>query len=100
MTDDSPPIVKLADFGLAKVIDSLSQLQVCTRCLASFWFALTVHRQTRCGTPAFVAPEVLDDTIEGYDKVVDSWSLGVMVFMMYVAQSSLPPYFQSAHTTS
>ncbi|KAI0701142.1 Pkinase-domain-containing protein [Cerioporus squamosus] len=64
LTDDAPPMVKLADFGLASVIDSLSVLQ------------------TRCGTPAFVAPEVLDDSTEGYDKVVDSWSLGVMLFMM------------------
>ncbi|RDX51406.1 kinase-like protein [Lentinus brumalis] len=64
LTDDAPPIVKLADFGLAKVIDSLSDMQ------------------TRCGTPAFAAPEVFDDSTEGYDKVVDSWSLGVMLFML------------------
>lgn len=26
----------------------------------------------------------MDPTEQGYDKVVDSWSLGVMVFMLYV----------------
>ncbi|KAI0794699.1 kinase-like domain-containing protein [Fomes fomentarius] len=69
LTDDHPPIVKVADFGFAKVIDSLSMMQ------------------TRCGTPAFVAPEVMDPTEQGYDKVVDSWSLGVMVFMLLSRQT-------------
>lgn len=35
-----------------------------------------------CGTPLFVAPEVLRNDSGGYDKVVDSWSLGVMLFIM------------------
>ena len=28
LTEDHPPFVKVADFGLAKVLDSLSMLQV------------------------------------------------------------------------
>ena len=31
LTDDSPPVVKVADFGLAKVIDSMTMLRVRTR---------------------------------------------------------------------
>ncbi|KAM5541348.1 hypothetical protein V8D89_004902 [Ganoderma adspersum] len=64
LTQDRPPVVKVADFGLAKVIDSLSLMQ------------------TKCGTPGFVAPEILDQGPDGYDKAVDSWSLGVLVFVM------------------
>ena len=29
LTKDTPPVVKVADFGLAKVMDSLSIMQVC-----------------------------------------------------------------------
>lgn len=44
--------------------------------------------QTRCGTPLFAAPEILANKGDGYTKVVDSWSLGVMVFIMSVDESA------------
>jgi serine/threonine protein kinase len=38
-----------------------------------------------CGTPSYLAPEVVkQENNEGYDNVVDSWSVGVIVFSMYV----------------
>jgi len=40
LTKDDPPIVKVADFGLAKAVDSLTMLRV--RSLACCLFALTV----------------------------------------------------------
>ena len=66
LTEDNPPVVKVADFGLAKVIDSMTMLR------------------TMCGTPLYLAPEVVNQTPdnEGYDQVVDSWSVGVIVFSM------------------
>ncbi|KAI1787438.1 Pkinase-domain-containing protein [Ganoderma leucocontextum] len=66
LTDDNPPVVKVADFGLAKVIDSMTMLR------------------TMCGTPAYLAPEVVNQIPgqEGYDQSVDSWSVGVIVFAM------------------
>ena len=66
LTADEPPMVKVADFGLAKVIDSMTMLR------------------TMCGTPVYLAPEVVNQTPdnEGYDQVVDSWSVGVIVFSM------------------
>ncbi|KAF8993679.1 kinase-like domain-containing protein [Cyathus striatus] len=65
LTDHRPPIVKVADFGLAKAVDSMTMLR------------------TMCGTPSYLAPEVVkQQNEEGYDNLVDSWSVGVIVFSM------------------
>ena len=39
-----------------------------------------------CGTLAYVAPEVLNQ--EGYNKEVDSWSAGIIIFLLL--SGSLP----------
>jgi len=54
--------VKVADFGLSKIVDSDQMLM------------------TACGTPDYVAPEVL--TLCGYNQAVDIWSLGVIMYTM------------------
>ncbi|KAI0630059.1 kinase-like domain-containing protein [Trametes polyzona] len=64
LTKDNPPIVKVADFGLAKAIDGESILK------------------TICGTPVYLAPEVVTQGGQGYSVLVDSWSVGVIVFSM------------------
>jgi calcium/calmodulin-dependent protein kinase I len=43
---------------------------------------------TLCGTPGYVAPEVLDG--KPYSFECDTWSLGVIMFMMIVGE---PPFF-------
>ncbi|KAF5320932.1 hypothetical protein D9619_001805 [Psilocybe cf. subviscida] len=68
LTRDNPPLIKVADFGLAKVVDSLTMLR------------------TMCGTPSYLAPEVVTDAPDGYDNLVDSWSVGVIVFSMLTNQ--------------
>ena len=60
--------LKVADFGFA------------TRCKNR---VLT----TRCGTPAFVAPEIVSGTV--YNEAVDVWSIGVIVFMLL---GGYPPF--------
>ncbi|KAG6830161.1 hypothetical protein H0H92_001890 [Tricholoma furcatifolium] len=70
LTKDDPPRVKVADFGLAKLVDNMTMLR------------------TMCGTPSYLAPEVvLQHNNQGYSNVVDSWSTGVIVFSMLTYSS-------------
>jgi len=65
--------VKIADFGLSKIIDE------------------TKLMQTACGTPGYVAPEVLN--AEGYDREVDMWSIGVIT---YILLCGFPPFYSES----
>lgn len=41
-----------------------------------------------CGTPSYLAPEVVkQEHHEGYTSLVDSWSVGVIVFSMLTNSS-------------
>jgi len=59
--------------------------------LADFGFATHLgpqgKRRTRCGTPHFVAPEVILDT--PYTEAVDMWSCGCILYMLL---SGCPPF--------
>ena len=54
--------IKLTDFGLSKIMNNIEKDKT----------------YTICGTPIYVAPEVL--TGQGYNKLVDWWSLGVLLY--------------------
>ena len=57
---------------------------------ADFGFARHVPEEglkTRCGTPAFVAPEIILG--RRYNESVDMWSIGVILFMML---GGYPPF--------
>lgn len=56
--------VKLTDFGLSKVLLEKTNDRA----------------YTICGTPQYLAPEIVK--CKGYDKTVDWWSLGVLMYEM------------------
>ena len=68
-TDDKN--IKIADFGFAKKVSS-------SKCLL-----------TQCGTPGYVAPEILHGV--PYGTKADMWSLGVIV---YILLGGYPPFIE------
>ncbi|CAD8064609.1 unnamed protein product [Paramecium sonneborni] len=63
MRDRNTLSIAIADFGLAE-----------------FYRVDGKYIYTRCGTPGYVAPEILQDKI--YDYKIDIYSAGVILFMM------------------
>lgn len=54
----------MADFGFAKRVTGTNSLS------------------TLCGTAQYVAPEILDFQVEGYDERCDMWSVGVVTYIL------------------
>ncbi|KAI2635914.1 Pkinase-domain-containing protein [Xylaria nigripes] len=72
---------KIGDFGLAALLVTGKDMH-------------TIRRTTLCGTPNYIAPEILEKGKKGHDHTVDIWSLGIIMFAML---TSKPP-FQSSTT--
>uniref|UniRef100_A0A672KY34 protein kinase C n=1 Tax=Sinocyclocheilus grahami TaxID=75366 RepID=A0A672KY34_SINGR len=68
---DSDGFVRIADFGLCKEGMGYGD-----------------RTSTFCGTPEFLAPEVLTDST--YTRAVDWWGLGVLIYEMLVGESPFP----------
>ena len=64
--------VKIGDFGLAAVLVSPGEHQ------GSYTKAFS-RRTTLCGTPNYIAPEILDKSKGGHDLKVDIWALGCIM---------------------
>lgn len=65
--------IKITDFGLAKFDKNGKQMN------------------TACGTPGYVAPEVLKNDL--YGPPVDLWSLGVI---LYILLCGFPPFYHDS----
>jgi len=63
--------IKIGDFGLATKLDFHGQ-----------------KKRTICGTPNYIAPEVLEGK-KGHSKEVDIWSLGVIIYTLLIGK---PPF--------
>lgn len=70
---DAP--IKITDFGLAKLRDEGEEKTM----------------STACGTPGYVAPEVLKN--EPYGPAVDMWSVGVI---LYILLCGFPPFYHES----
>ncbi|EGR28152.1 protein kinase domain protein [Ichthyophthirius multifiliis] len=63
--------IKIGDFGLATKLKFLNE-----------------KKNTICGTPNYIAPEILEGNI-GHSFEVDIWSLGVIIYTLIIGK---PPY--------
>jgi calcium/calmodulin-dependent protein kinase I len=61
--------IKISDFGLARFVNG-------------------EYATTACGTPGYIAPEVIQGN--GYGQEVDYWSIGII---LYVMLSGFPPFY-------
>ena len=57
--------IKITDFGLSKILSKENE-----------------KTYTICGTPQYLAPEILSS--EGYDNAVDWWSLGCLMYKILI----------------
>lgn len=65
----SGEVLKMADFGWSNIKDS--------------------NRQTYCGTPDYLAPEMINGS--GHNEKLDVWSLGVLTYELLTGQAPFTP---------
>ena len=82
MTSSEPTLIKITDFGMSRLVGEQSLMN------------------TLAGTPSYLAPEILrgmnSPSSPGYTKLVDMWSLGVILYVCLVAY---PPFSNGRNDT-
>lgn len=64
--------VKIGDFGLAAQLEHDEE-----------------RKRTICGTPNYIAPEILSSSMRGHSYEVDVWSIGVILYTLIIGK---PPF--------
>lgn len=64
--------IKLGDFGLATKLEFEGE-----------------RKRTICGTPNYIAPEILEGSKKGHSYEVDIWSVGVIMYTLLIGK---PPF--------
>ena len=92
---DDDDNLKISDFGLSALYNTSEGSMASCR-------AQLLH--TTCGTPNYVAPEVLED--KGYDgRKADIWSMGVILYVLVVGalpfdEKTLPKLFEKIQSAA
>ena len=75
---------KLTDFGLSKILTPATDLS----------------RNTFCGTPEYLAPEVIvhRQNSSGYEREIDWWALGIVCFELLTGWVSFNQYKNKLYT--
>ena len=77
---DSHMNIKIGDFGLAAVVVDDKE-----------------RRRTMCGTPNYIAPELLGKkgALDGHGNKVDTWAIGIICYAMLIGT---PPFASKSQT--
>lgn len=70
------------------LLDYTGHIALCDFGLCKLNMSETEKTNTFCGTPEYIAPELLGN--QGYTKTVDWWTLGVLLYEMMIG---LPPFY-------
>ncbi|KAA1073077.1 AGC protein kinase Gad8 [Puccinia graminis f. sp. tritici] len=76
------------------LLDYTGHIALCDFGLCKLNMGEAERTNTFCGTPEYLAPEVIKG--EGYGKTIDWWTLGILLYEML---SGLPPYYDEDHHT-
>ncbi|XP_075873584.1 cAMP-dependent protein kinase catalytic subunit PRKX isoform X1 [Nelusetta ayraudi] len=84
--------IRLTDFGFAKKLSDSGQKRESHKAVSEGGTNLADSDLTKtwtlCGTPEYLAPEVIQS--KGHGRAVDWWALGILVFEML---AGYPPFF-------
>jgi serine/threonine protein kinase len=89
--------IKVGDFGLATRLDHPDERKKYALCFLFLVFEISLFNlffllRTLCGTPNYIAPEILDNN-NGHSFEVDVWSIGVIMYTLLIGR---PPFETSS----